>query len=70
MEQFIEFVADILEVNSSEISLDTVYGELDVWDSLMMMRLIMEIEEKYGCVIPIESAAKIKTLRDLYSFTV
>lgn len=66
MDQFIEFVADIFEIDSSEISMDTKYDDLDVWDSLMMMRLIMETEEEYGCVIPIEKAAQITSLMDLY----
>lgn len=70
MERFINFVANILEVDVSEISLYTEYGEFDAWDSLKMMRLIMEIEEEYGCIIPIENTARIKTLNDLYKYTI
>lgn len=69
MEKFIKFIAEILGVEPNEISLETKYGELAEWDSLMMMRLIMEIEEEYNCVIPIEDAAKIKSINDLYCYT-
>lgn len=69
MEKFLEFVSDILEVDSGEIGLETVYGELEGWDSLKMIRLIMETEAEYGTVIPIENAAKIRTLNDLYRYT-
>ncbi len=62
-------VADVIEVDVNDISLDIKYGEFESWDSLMMMRLIMEIEEEYGCTIPIEDVAKIKTLNDLYMYT-
>lgn len=65
-DKFIEFIADIFEVNGEDINLDIVYGEYQAWDSLMMMRLIMETEEEYGVSIPIETAGKINTLNDLY----
>lgn len=69
MEKFIDFIANAMEVNPNEIDLETKYDEFEVWDSLMMMRLIMEIEEEYGCVISIENVAQIKTLNDLYKYT-
>ncbi len=70
MEEFLNFVAGVFDVDPSELSMNTEYGSYEPWDSLMMLRLIMEVEEKFGCVIPIEEAPKIKTLEDLYGFTV
>lgn len=69
MDQFLEFVADILEVDVKDISLETTYNEFPTWDSLMMIRLIMGVEEEYNVVIPIENAQRIKTLNDLYIYT-
>lgn len=68
MEKFLELIAEIMEVDRRDISLETKYGEFESWDSLMMMRLMMEVEEEYGCIIPIEDASKIKTIRDLYQY--
>lgn len=69
MEKFLTVVAEIFEVDPKDISMKTKYGEYEIWDSLMMMKLIMEIEAEYGCQIPIEKAAVIKTLEDLYQYT-
>ena len=66
MEKFLNFVADVMNVDSSEISLDTEYGTYEKWDSLMMLSLVMELEAEYGVSIPMESVANIKTLKDLW----
>ena len=68
MENFIGFVAELFECDPSELSLDTAYGEHRKWDSIMMLRLVMEIEEEYDVSIPIEAVGKIKTLSDVYEY--
>jgi acyl carrier protein len=67
MEKFLEFVAEIMEVDVSEISMETLYKE-GKWDSLMMLTLVMELEAEYGVSIPMESIGGIKTMMDLYKF--
>lgn len=68
METFIDFVAELFECDPSELSLNTAYGEYEKWDSMMMLRLTMEIEEAYDVSIPVEAVGKIKTLSDLYAY--
>jgi Acyl carrier protein len=69
MEQrFLDFVAEIMEKDPSEITMDIVYKDFDGWDSLMMLTLVMEIEAEYGVSIPIEELGEVKTLADLYAF--
>ncbi len=68
MEKFLEFVAELFECNPSQITLETSYGAHEKWDSMMMLRLIMETEEAYEVSIPIEEAGKIKSLGDLYEY--
>lgn len=68
--KFLEFVADIMEVEVEEISMETKYKEYEKWDSLMMMNLIMEVEDEYGVSIPLETVGNIKTLKELYDLTV
>ena len=69
MQDFLNFVADIMEVEPSEISADTTYGQFDKWDSLMHLRLVMEVEGEYDVEIPIDDVPNIKTLGDLYKYT-
>ena len=66
-DKFLSFVADVLNVNVKEISMDSKYGDVENWDSVMMLNLVMELEEEYGCSIPIEKIAKGISLRELYA---
>lgn len=67
-EKFLEFVADVMGVDTAEISMEMEYNT-GCWDSIMMMTLIMELEAEYDITIPIENVGKYKTLRDLYELT-
>lgn len=69
MEKFLEFVAGVMQVDTSELSGETRFKEFKKWDSLMHMRLVMEIEEEYDVEIPIEEVPTIKTLNDFYKYT-
>lgn len=64
--EFLMFVAEILETDVSEISMETEYRVFEKWDSLKMLRLVMELEAKYDVSIPIECLDKIRRLKDLY----
>ena len=66
-DKFLNFVADVLNVDVKNISMDSKYGEVENWDSVMMLNLVMELEEEYSCSIPIEKIKKGISLRDLYS---
>ena len=64
MEQkFLDFVAEVMEVDS--VTMDMPYKE-GKWDSLMMLTLVMELEAEYGKAIPVESLGNVKTLADMY----
>ncbi len=70
MQDFLNFVARVMQVSSSQLSENTRYKEFKKWDSLMHMRLVMEIEEEYEVEIPIDEVPKIKTLKDFYQYTI
>lgn len=65
---FIDFVAAIFEVPAETLSTETAYESLSVWDSVMQLRLVMEIGSEYGVEIPVDEIANIKTLGQFYSF--
>lgn len=68
MQDFIVFIAGVMEVNPSELNEDVAYGTIEQWDSLMHLRMVMEIEEEYGVEIPIDEIPNIKTLKDFYKY--
>ena len=66
MEQFLQFVANVFDVPVSELSPDTQYNSIPQWDSVMQLRLVMEIESEYGVSIPIDAVAELDTLQKFY----
>ena len=68
MKDLIGFIARVMEVDPSELSEDTEYGSVEKWDSLMHMRLVMEIEEEYDIEIPIEEIPNITSIKDFYQY--
>ena len=46
MEHFLEFVAEIMEVEPVMISMATEYRNFEKWDSFMMLTLVMELEQE------------------------
>ena len=65
---FLEFVAGILDVPSEGISLDTAYESIPEWDSVMQLRLTLEIGTEYNVEIPVDEIANIKTLGEFYKY--
>lgn len=68
MSDFIDFIASVLRVPADSISPDTAYGSIPQWTSIMHLRLVMEIEEKYGVDIPIDEISAIQTIGDFLKY--
>ena len=66
--EFLSFVAGVMDVPAEGLSLDTEYGGIPEWDSVMQLRMTMEIEAKYGADVPIDMVADIKTLGGFYEY--
>ena len=67
-QEFRTFVADVLDVPVESISLDTAYESLPEWDSVMQLRLTLEIGTEYDVEIPVDEIAEIKTLGAFYKY--
>ncbi len=68
IEEYLEFVASVLEIDKKKINMDTEQNEVESWDSLMQLRLIGEIEEKYHVEIPLEEVSQIKSVKDFWKY--
>ena len=66
--EFLAFVAGILEVDPAAISLETAYESIPEWDSVMHLRLTLEIGCEYNVEIPVDEIADIKTLDGFYRY--
>lgn len=67
-EKFLNIIADVLEVEVSEISMATRFKEMDEWDSLSQLTLIADLDENFGVTIPNADLEKISTLEELYEY--
>ena len=68
MQEFLSFVAALFKVSADTLSLETAYQSIPEWDSMMQIRLVMELEEQYDIEIPLEMVPEINTLALFYQF--
>lgn len=66
-EDFISFAAEVFGVPSCSLSPDTRRGSVPEWDSVMHLRLAMEVEAEYGVRLPFEKLPELDTLKDFFS---
>ena len=66
--EFLDFAAGVMRAGRADVSLETAYGSIPQWDSVMHLRLTLEIGERYGADIPLEAVPEIKTLGDFFGF--
>ncbi|MBC7329410.1 acyl carrier protein [bacterium] len=60
-------VAERLNVNPEEVTLETTFEDLGA-DSLDVMDLVMELEQEFDIEIPDEDAEKIRTIEDTINY--
>ena len=65
-EDFLSFAGRVFGVAPGTLALDTAYETIPEWDSVMHLRLAMEMEAAYAVRLPFELLPEMKTLRDFY----
>jgi len=65
-DEFLEFIAGLMRVSPSQLSLETKYQSIPEWDSVMQLRLVMELEGRYGVEFPFEKVPELKRLGDFW----
>lgn len=63
---FVEKIAEIAEVEVSEIKMSTELNELDAWDSLATLSFIVFVSDKLGKRISGQEIKKANTINDLW----
>jgi acyl carrier protein len=67
-QEVIEVVVEQLGVDKNDVTLNKSFVEDLNADSLDLTELIMTFEEKFGCEISEEDAAKLKTVGDAVKY--
>lgn len=63
-EKLKQIIADVLNVDPEEITMDTTFTDDLGADSLDVFQIIMGIEEEFGFEVPPEKAEKISTVEE------
>lgn len=69
MEKFIEMFNDVLEIEDIDINSETVFKDLEEWDSLAVLSVLAMINEEYDITIPRDKFKKVNTIGELFSLT-
>lgn len=67
IDEFLDELKDILEVD--ELDTDSVLVELDEWDSLSIMSVMVFFSKKFGINIKIKDIQEVKSVKDLISLS-
>ena len=54
-----QIMADVFEKSVEQISLDSTQDDIDSWDSLRHLNLIVALEEEFGIELPIEEIGNL-----------
>lgn len=67
MKEFLDFIASVLDVDSSLLNEDSKVGSIDEWDSVAHLTLVVEIEGEYGVEIPSDEIGDYDSVKKLYA---
>lgn len=64
-EKIIALIEEILEVPEGTITEDTRIDDVEEWDSVQHVEIIVALEEQLGVSIPLEEASDIEDMKGL-----
>jgi len=67
VDRLTEIIAKTFKLNPSEISMDMTPSDIEIWDSLLQLTLICNIEEEFDIVLEIEEIFTIFKIGDIYN---
>lgn len=63
---FLDRFAESLELESSALIMETNFKELDEWDSMSRLSLVVMLDEEYNIQIEEQRFNEIQTVEELY----
>ena len=63
---FLAAAADVLGVPADALSLETTYGALPAWDSIAQLRLVMDVQARWGVEIPFADVTDVTSLWEFF----
>jgi acyl carrier protein len=63
-----KFQHQYIDYESFELNPESEFRQIDSWDSLTGMAVLVMIKDEYGIDIPVESFRNLKTVNEVYSY--
>lgn len=60
----IEIFQDILDINKGTINLESTSSDIDEWDSLATVNIIVALEKEFSVKFKLEDIQSLKTVKD------
>jgi acyl carrier protein len=67
-QEFLDLIADALEVELSDLSFDTILHELDEWDSIGQLSFIGLVDDNFSIYIDLEKLAECASISQLFDY--
>ena len=64
----IEFLEEIMDLDEETLTQDMDLDDLDEWDSLSVLSLIVEMKKRYGMDLTTEIVKQFKTVADICNY--
>ncbi len=61
--RIIEIIASVLEMNSSEINLDSNTDNVESWDSMKQLFMVSELEQEFNIEFDTDEMEKMKSVK-------
>lgn len=68
MDEILKIISEILDVEKLSINQDTKRLDLEEWDSLAHIQIVMELESRFNIKIPFEEVIEINEIRDIVKY--
>ena len=62
--KIIEIFQDILDVKKGTINLNSTSSDIDEWDSVATVNIIVAIEDEFGIKFKLEDIQEVKSVQD------
>ena len=64
-DKLVKLLSDVFEIKENEITIDLVKDDIDSWDSLKQMDLVLSIENNYDISLEMEEIVKMSSVKSI-----
>lgn len=64
-DKLVKLLSDVFEIKENEITIDLVKDDIDSWDSLKQMDLVLSIENNYDITLEMEEIVKMSSVKSI-----